>query len=337
VLSHKNAVSFIDWVSDSFAPTEADTFSSHAPLHFDLSILDIYVAIKHAARLVLIGEALGKDPGKLAPAIASEKISIWYSTPSILSLLADYGKLDRYDYSALRIVFFAGEVFPIPRFRTLHKFWPRPRFVNLYGPTETNVCTAYEVPGSSEWEGMETFPIGYVCVPNEGRVVDESGQTVATGEPGELIIAGPNVMQGYWNLPEQNARAFFAQDGRPWYRTGDIVCEEAGGRYRYVGRRDRMVKRRGYRVELGEIEVGLLKHPEVREGAVVAVPDPAAGVRIAAFVSCSGPKPLTIIDLKTYSARNLPPYMIPDTFVVLEALPRTSTDKVDYQALKSRA
>jgi len=338
VLSHRNAASFIDWCSDSFAPEASDTFSSHAPFHFDLSILDIYVSIKHGARLVLIGEALGKDPARLAPAIAAEGITIWYSTPSILSLLADYGKLERQDCSALRIVFFAGEVFPIPRFRTLRKFWPHPRFVNLYGPTETNVCTYYEVPVDNSWETMETFPIGYMCVPNEGKVVDEAGQTVPTGEPGELVVAGPNVMQGYWNLPEQNGRAFLVdQDGRKWYRTGDIVAEEGGQRYRYLSRRDRMVKRRGYRVELGEVEVGLLKHPDVREAAVVSVADPQAGVRIAAFVSCSGERRLTIIELKTYSARSLPPYMIPDTFVVLEALPRTSTDKVDFQALKARA
>lgn len=337
VLTHRNAASFIDWVSDMFAPTSADTFSSHAPFHFDLSILDIYVAIKHGARLVLIGESLGKDPGRLAPVIASEGISVWYSTPSILSLLADYGKLDRHACPNLRIVFFAGEVFPIPRFRTLRTLWPHPRFANLYGPTETNVCTYYEVPADNSWEAMETFPIGYMCVPNEGRVVDENGALVREGQPGELIVAGPNVMRGYWNLPEQNARAFFEQGGQKWYRTGDIVADEAGGRYRYLSRRDRMVKRRGYRVELGEIEVGLLKHPQVREAAVVAVPDAAAGMRITAFISCSDEKPLTIIDLKSFSARNLPPYMIPDTFVVLGALPRTSTDKVDLQALKSKA
>lgn len=338
VLSHRNATSFVDWVSATFGPTADDVFSSHAPFHFDLSILDLFVSLKHGARLVLIAEALGKDPGRLAPAIAAERISIWYSTPSILSLLADYGKLDRHDCSALRIVFFAGEVFPIPRFRALRAHWPAPRFVNLYGPTETNVCTWYEVPADDSWNAFETFPIGATCPPNEGRVVDEQGHDVAAGSPGELVIAGPNVMQGYWNLPEQNARAFFVGgDGRRWYRTGDIVTEEPAGGYRYLSRRDRMVKRRGYRVELGEIEVGLLKHPNIREGAVVAVPDAQAGVRIAAFVSCSEERRLSIIELKSYCAQQLPPYMVPDTFTVLDALPRTSTDKTDYQALKGRA
>jgi acyl-coenzyme A synthetase/AMP-(fatty) acid ligase len=169
-------------------------------------------------------------------------------------------------------------------------------------------------------------------------VVDEDGRDVPSGGEGELVVAGPNVMQGYWNLPEQNARAFFvSEDGRKWYRTGDVVVEEAGGQYRYLSRRDRMVKRRGYRVELGEIEVGLLKNPDVREAAVVAVPDPQAGVKIAAYVSCPPDRRLSIIALKTFSSKQLPPYMIPDVFTVLDALPRTSTDKVDYQNLKSRS
>lgn len=337
-LTHGNAASFIDWVSETFQPVAGDVFSSHAPFHFDLSILDIYVPLKHGARLVLIGESLGKDPLALAPAIASERITVWYSTPSILSLLADYGKLTRHDCSALRIVYFAGEVFPIPRFRTLREFWPHPRYVNLYGPTETNVCTYYEVPADGSWQAMETFPIGGMCVPNLGKVVTEDGETVPFGQPGELVVHGPNVMKGYWNLPEQNSRAFLIDaEQRAWYRTGDIVVELEGGQYRYVSRRDRMVKRRGYRVELGEIEVALLRHADVRECAVIAVPDPAAGVRVIAYVSCPPDRKLSIIALKSFSAQQLPPYMIPDAFQVLEALPRTSTDKVDLQALKLRA
>lgn len=338
VLTHGNAASFVNWVSDTYQPHHADVFSSHAPFHFDLSILDIYVAIKHGAALVLFGEALGKDPAKLAAAIAQESITVWYSTPSILSLLADYGKLDRYDFSPLRIVFFAGEVFPVPRFKVLHGFWPRPRYVNLYGPTETNVCTFYEVPGDGSWTGWDTFPIGSMCSPNLGRVVDEDGVDVPAGEPGELVVHGPNVMRGYWNLHEQNAAAFLVDaEGRRWYHTGDIVTEEAGASYRYHSRRDRMVKRRGYRVELGEIEAGLMRHPDLREAAVVAVPDREAGVRVFAFVSCQPGRQLGVIALKTLSSQNLPPYMIPDVFKVVEALPRTSTNKVDLQALRIQA
>lgn len=338
VLTHGNARSFVDWCSETFQPGPADIFSSHAPFHFDLSILDLYVSVKHGSGLVLFDEALGKDPMRLASAIAAERISMWYSTPSILSLLAEYGKLDRHDFSSLRFVLFAGEVFPVPRFKTLHRHWPHPRYVNLYGPTETNVCTFYEVPRDGSWEAFDTFPIGGICPPNEGRVLDADDRDVSAGSEGELVVAGPNVMQGYWNLPDLNAAAFHRDaSGRCWYRTGDIVVDTGGGEYRYLSRRDRMVKRRGYRVELGEIESGLVRHPDIREAAVVAVPDAEAGVRVVAFVSARGDASLTIISLKSIAAQQLPPYMIPDAFRVVPALPRTSTEKVDLQALKSAA
>ena len=221
-------------------------------------------------------------------------------------------------------------------FRALREAWSHPRYFNLYGPTETNVCTWYEVPGDDSWKSRDTFPIGRICRPNQGRVVDERDQDVARGAEGELVVAGPNVMQGYWNLPERNAEAFLVDStGMRWYRTGDIVTESESGEYTYRSRRDRMVKRRGYRVELGEIESALMRHPDIREAAVIAASDADAGVRITAFVCCQAGRNLGVIALKTHASRNLPPYMIPDFFKVLDALPRTSTDKIDLQALRA--
>ena len=104
MLSHGNAACFIDWCSDVFKPNEHDRFSSHAPFHFDLSILDIYVSLKHGATLVIVEEQLGKEPARLAPWIAEKKLTVWYSAPSILSLLAQFGKLEQHDYSSLRLV-----------------------------------------------------------------------------------------------------------------------------------------------------------------------------------------------------------------------------------------
>jgi acyl-coenzyme A synthetase/AMP-(fatty) acid ligase len=144
-------------------------------------------------------------------------------------------------------------------------------------------------------------------------------------------------MQGYWNLPERTARAFLIDSsGRHWYKTGDIVVQDADGNYIYIGRRDRMVKKRGYRVELGEIEAGLYRHPAVREAAVIALSDDENGVRVKAFLSCkeANHRP-SLIELKRFCAENLPLYMIPDLFVFQETLPKTSTDKIDYQKLKA--
>lgn len=337
MLSHRNAVSFVEWCSSVLAPTEDDVFSSHAPLHFDLSILDVFTSLKHGATLILIGELLGKDPRRLAPLIAELGISVWYSTPSILNLLAQYGRLDRYQYPALRAVLFAGEVFPVSQLRGLRAFWPSPRYLNLYGPTETNVCTFYELPPTTPAERTEPYPIGGSCWHVRCRVVDAEGHAVPRGTEGELVVSGDGVMQGYWNLPDQNLRAFLTDaDGVRWYRTGDLVVEDADGVYIFHGRRDRMVKRRGYRIELAEIEVALAAHPAAREVAVVALSNPDAGVQIKAYLSLRTDQRPSLIELKQFCSERLPQYMVPDAFGLVDTLPRTSTDKIDYQALLAR-
>jgi len=333
MLSHGNAACFIDWCSEVFKPTEHDRFSSHAPFHFDLSILDIYVSLKHGATLVIVEEQLGKEPARLAPWIADKKLTVWYSAPSILSLLAQFGKLDQRDYSSLRHVLFAGEVFPIKYLKLLKSLWKHPRYFNLYGPTETNVCTFYEVPQLIPESQNEPVPIGKACPYCEPLVVSETGSEVGAGGEGELCISGPSVLQGYWNLPENTAKAFLPGRDTRWYRTGDIVAELPDGNYKFLGRRDRMIKKRGYRIELGEIEAALYRHPAIKEAAVLAFPD-EENVPIKAFASTRNGTKLSIIELKKFCSENLPLYMVPDLFCCLEALPKTSTDKIDYQTLK---
>jgi amino acid adenylation domain-containing protein len=335
MLTHRNAISFVDWCAATFAPTPEDRFSSHAPFHFDLSILDLYVPLRCGATVVLIGSAAGKEPVGLASLIAERRLTIWYSTPSILSMLAQYGKMQRHEYDALRTVLFAGEVFPVKHLRAVSELLPAATFYNLYGPTETNVCTWYRIPDEVPAERTEPYPIGRVCSHLRGRVVDLDGSDVAAGE-GELCIAGPGVMVGYWNLQEQSERAFLGDAASTrWYRTGDIVVPDETGELLFVGRRDRMVKRRGYRIELGEIEAGLYRHPAIREAAVVAGAS-ADGTVITAFLSCRPAEAPGVIELKRFCAETLPASMVPDRFVFREVLPKTSTDKMDYQALVSQ-
>ncbi len=336
MLSQQNALCFINWCSDVFQPAADDRFSSHAPFHFDLSILDLYVPLKHGATLVLFGESLGKEPARLAERIAAKRITHWYSAPSILSMLVQQGRLDQYDWSALRMVLFAGEVFPVKHLRALKAAWSTPRYFNLYGPTETNVCTWYEVPEVVPEDRTEPYPIGRTCPHYRDRVIDPSGEEAPLGVEGELCIAGPGVMRGYWSLPEQNRRVFLDDaEGTRWYRTGDVVALESDGNFRFLGRRDRMIKKRGYRVELGEIEAALYRCPDVREAAVIAEANDD-GVRVRAFLSTKDGKRLSLIALKQFCAAQLPLYMIPDAFSFLESLPKTSTDKVDYQVLKNQ-
>jgi acyl-coenzyme A synthetase/AMP-(fatty) acid ligase len=293
------------------------------------------VPIKHGATLVLVGHETGKEPAKLAPLIAERRITVWYSTPSILSLLGRYGSLSSHDYSPLRMVLFAGEVFPVKHLRMLKEQLPHPRYFNLYGPTETNVCTFHEVPATIPPDRSEPYPIGQTCSHLESRVVDADGRDVPPGDEGELCICGPGVTSGYWGLDEQTRNAYFvAADGKRWYRTGDLVVADATDGFIYRGRRDRMVKKRGYRVELGEIEACLYQHPSIRQAAVIAIQDEEEGLRVKAFASSNDGAKLSIIALKRFCSERIPLYMVPDLFVFLPALPPTSTDKIDYQALK---
>ena len=301
--SHETAFAFIDWCSRRVEPTPDDRFSSHAPFHFDLSILDLYVPLKHGASVVLIGGDAGKQPGTLASVIAERGITVWYSTPSILRMLVEYGKLEALDYSALRIVNFAGEVFPIKHLRALMEKWPKPEYFNLYGPTETNVCTYYKVNAPLPPTREAPLPIGRECSGDETRVVDSTAGAVAPGEDGELIVAGGSVMLGYWKLPERNAEAYFEIAGRKWYRTGDIVRADEQGEHVFIGRRDRMVKRRGYRVELGEIEAALLRHPSVTQAAVLAAVGADDDVQIRAFVVWNGDDPYSLVKMKQFCAK----------------------------------
>jgi len=337
MLSHENALSFVDWCSDVFAPTEADRFSSHAPFHFDLSVLDIYVAIKHGATLYVVGEGLGKSPKELAEFIATSRLTVWYSTPSILALLTQFGELPSRDYSALRLVLFAGEVFPVKHLRKLVTLWPQADYYNLYGPTETNVCTYARIPATIPEDRTAPYPIGHACTHCDALVLDAEGGEVTGQSEGLLYIAGPSVFVGYWNRPELNAKAFLERGGRRWYNTGDVVTADPADGFMYLGRRDRMVKRRGYRIELGEIERGLYQHPAVAETAVIAIADETAGVRLLAYLTAREVERPSIVEMKVFCGRHLPSYMSPDAFVFLDALPRTSTNKVDYQRLTQLA
>jgi amino acid adenylation domain-containing protein len=338
MLSHANALTFLNWCHDALGPwSDADRFSSHAPLHFDLSIFDLFATCQHAATLVLIGETLGKDPCRLGDFLADRGVTVWYSAPSILALMAERGGLDRPGSRAPRLVLFAGEVFPIAPLRRLRAVWPEAQMWNLYGPTETNVCTAYPIPAEIPTDRDEPFPIGRACPPHCARVVDHDGRYLPAGALGELVIGGPGVMRGYFGRPDLTEAAFLVDaEGTRWYRTGDLVRDDGSGCFEFHGRRDRMIKRRGYRIELGEIESTLYRHEGVDRVGVVARTGEGGGA-IEAFITLKPGQKKSIIAMKRHCSIYLPNYMIPDTITFLDGLPATSTDKVDYQRLATLA
>jgi acyl-coenzyme A synthetase/AMP-(fatty) acid ligase len=234
-------------------------------------------------------------------------------------------------------VLFAGEVFPVKYLCGVMERMPGASFFNLYGPTETNVCTCYRVPRPLP-EGATDIPIGRACENTEVFALTDDGVPAAEGEVGELVVRGPTVMPGYWNAPERT-REVLVPDPRqqafvePVYRTGDLVRHDARGDFWFAGRKDHMVKSRGYRIELGEIEQALYAHAQVRETAVIAIPDDEIGARLLAFVAPQAGAELTEEELQSFLGTRLPRYMKPERVIVQAELPQTSTGKTDRQAL----
>jgi amino acid adenylation domain-containing protein len=337
MLTHRNALAFVEWTVGRFAVGAEDRLVSHAPFHFDLSVFDLYGAAMAGASLHLLGAGEESLGASMSAAVRDRQLTVWYSVPSALVLLSEAAKAE--DVASLRVVLFAGEVFPMKHLRALRHLVPDAILANLYGPTETNVCTYHAVAGGLP-EGDSPLPIGAACENQEVFALDDQLEPVAEGEVGELWVRGPTVMKGYWGDPEltsqrlgQNPLHDLYPD--PAYRTGDLVRRLPGEQYQFLGRRDHQVKSRGYRIELGEIDAALIGHPAVREVAVIAVPDERIGSRLVAFVASE--EAIDGLDLKRHCAQALPRYMIPASIVVESSLPHTSTGKIDRQGLIRRA
>jgi L-proline---[L-prolyl-carrier protein] ligase len=332
MLSHENALAFVEWAVEEVGVRHDDRVSSHAPLHFDLSTFDLFGAAAAAAELVLFSRDDSVFPVELANRIRDTGITIWYSVPSILALLATRGGLDRAPLPELRAVLFAGEVFPTKYLDRLMELIPQARFYNLFGPTETNVCTWYEVPRPGP-DRPDPIPIGAPIAGVEIVVADEEGREVDEGEAGELLVTGPTVMHGYWGDAERTARVLSSADGKRTYHTGDLVRRHVDGSLLFLGRRDAQIKSRGYRIELGDIEHALGQLDRVAECAVVAVPDELVTNRIKAIVVPNGE--LTDAEVVRFCGERLPRYMVPDEVEFRETLPRSSTGKIDRRRLDS--
>lgn len=323
-ISQRNALAFIEWAAQELQATCNDRFSNHAPFHFDLSVLDIYVAFYAGASVSLIPDGMSYAPQQLVNFIIQEDITIWYSVPSVLILMMEQGSLLDKQNLPLRAILFAGEPFPIKHLRRLYEHLPSVRFLNLYGPTETNVCTFHEVLDIKP-ERIKPVPIGRACSGDRVWARKDDGTEAELGERGELIVSGPTVMLGYWGHPPQGDKP---------YATGDIVERLDNDNYLYVSRRDHLVKVRGHRVEVGDIEAALMEHPEIQQAAVI-VSGSGMDARLVAFIASKTDLPLLFI--KRHCAERLPRYMIVDDAHFIPALPRTRNGKFDRLALMQKA
>lgn len=334
VISHLNALTFINTAQDFFAIGKDDRLSHICSLHTDMSVFDIYVAMKAGACVVGIPETAAMFPVKLAEVIAKGRISVWNSVPSALSLLATLSNLDGHDLSSLRLVLFAGEVFPLKSLRRLQAATPAARYCNMYGQTEANSST-YHWVGHVPDGSTDPLPIGRPLPNFDVFALDTNGKRVTeAGREGELYVRASTVAAGYWNEPEKTAEAFVANPLAPGthdrvYKTGDMVRLDPNGEYVFLGRHDLMIKSRGYRIEIGEIETVLRNHPGIRNAVVIPIPDERIGNRLSAIIELAVAGGLTKDDIGTYCVAELPRYMVPDEIAFRDSLPLTSSGKVD--------
>jgi acyl-coenzyme A synthetase/AMP-(fatty) acid ligase len=293
------------------------------------------------ATIVLVPEFLSTFPIKLAEYIEEKGVSIWNSASTALCLLADRGKLDRFRFDSLRLIHFSGDIMPVKYLRTLMKNMKNAVFYNIYGQTEANssMCRRIvEIPADEAWK----IPIGKPFPNFEVFALTENGEPVERpGQKGELYVKSATVALGYWN-DEEKTKEKFMPDPRASlpaprvYRTGDMVEIDRNNDYLFIGRKDHMVKSRGYRIELSEIEAVLHSHASVRQVVVLALPDELIGNRIVAHVAAIEGSGLTESDLVQFCASTLPKYMIPEAIFFHEALPLSSSGKIDRKKLEER-
>lgn len=335
MVTHRNALGFVKWAAKSFDISKKDVLSSIAPFHFDLSVFDIFLSIWHGAKLILFDETTIRNPLMVSELIQKENITVLYSTPTLLMLIFRYGKIQRYDHSSIRIVNYAGEVFPLDALVKLKSEWSQATFYNLYGPTETNVCTIFPVPEFID-ERFSNRVIGKSCSHFSCMLLSKN-QLIKplSGVSGELVVNGKSVSPGYLNRPIDDNYFFTEPTGKKWYKTGDHVSIDQNGNFVYEGRIDRMIKIKGYRIELGEIEYRLVQHPEVIRAGVIDLLGKNGNTILVSFCEVDANHEALSQDLNKYMQNFLPDYMIPDKFVFLKQFPSTSSGKVDYQQLKS--
>ena len=313
-----------------------DRIGNHSPLHFDMSTFGYLSSPLAGATTLIVPEAYTKMPASLSQLVERERLTIWYSVPLALLQLLRRGALEERDLGALRWVLYGGEPMARRTARSLLEHCPKAKLSNVYGPAEVNQCTYHHLT-LEELRGGEDeapIPIGRTWDETEALILDGEG---GPADEGELLIRSPTMMRGYWARPDLDERVFHDEAGSGrFYRTGDLVRRDAEGDLVFLGRLDRQVKVRGYRVELEEVERTLGAHPAVEEVAVVPVHVNGEVDHLGAAVRVVPGESLEADALRGFAADLVSWYAVPRTVEVVETLPRTGSDKVDRNAVQAR-
>lgn len=339
-ITHDNATHFVDWVIAHFGLKAGDRNSSHAPLHFDLSILDVFATLATGGTVHLIPPEANLLPASIAGLIAEQELTQWFSVPSILTYIAKHDAIPPSGYPSLHRVLAAGEVLPTATLIYWMERAPHVQFSNLYGPTEATVASSFHDVLDLPADAASSVPIGVPLPGEELLVLTGDMKRTETGVIGDLYIGGAGLSPGYWEDPEKTEAAFVPDPhtpGRTIYRTGDLASVDENGVHHFHGRSDTQIKSRGYRIELGDIEAALSGLDYLLNAVVIPVQDDKFGsVSVScAYVPRTGEE-VTPTRIRRDLQRLLPSYMIPTAWREFTSFPTNRNDKIDRLAIQGK-
>jgi D-alanine--poly(phosphoribitol) ligase subunit 1 len=333
MVSVGNVRHFLDVVSRRFRFSDHERFSQYSESTFDHIVFDVLTALGHGASLHVVPDS---DLGVPSGFIQRKELTVWFSIPSVITLLRRARLLRNGSFPSLRYSLFAGESLSADAARAWQKAAPHSIVENLYGPTEATVdCAMGSVTEPFRiTRGRDSVSIGPPNPEMKAGIVDPELRFLPTGAEGELLFSGPQVSLGYWRDPALTAEKFRELGGSVWYRTGDRAYIDPDGWIHYLGRVDTQVKILGQRVEPEEVEVTLR---EMIPGAeIVCIPHPIRdGIAegLVAFATGMDTEPLAVL---AKLAQRLPSYMIPSRIIRIETIPYSVNGKIDRGALLAR-
>ena len=324
------------WMQQAYGLNASDRVLQKTPFSFDVSVWEFFWPLMTGAQLVVAEPGAHRDPARLVALIEQQAISTLHFVPSMLQVFLQ--SPDLAGCHSLRRIVCSGEALPLEAQSQVFARLPKAALYNLYGPTEAAIDVTH---WTCVVEGSDSVPIGRPIANLRTHVLDAALQPVVPGVAGELYLGGVGLARGYHRRPALTAERFVASpfgDGERLYRTGDLVRYREDGAIDYLGRLDHQVKIRGQRIELGEIETRLLELPQVREAVVLAQPG-AAGQQLVGYVLAAAADPQADQQValrerfKAHLKANLPEYMVPTQWVLLEQWPLSPNGKLDRKAL----
>lgn len=329
IINHRAAANTILDINKKFNVTERDNVLGISSMCFDLSVYDIFGSLSSGASLVLINDQ--RNIQELIEVIDQKEITFWNSVPAIMGLLVQ-ALPHNYNNSTLRNILLSGDWIPLNLPEELHNIFINSNVISLGGATEASIWSIY-YPIEEVSKDWKSIPYGYPLSNQMLYILNTDLEVCPIGVPGEIYIGGTGVALGYINDQEKTNNSFIYHETLGYiYKTGDFGIMKKEGYIEFLGRKDSQVKIKGYRVELGEIESSILSYEGISSVSVVNIENDNKDKLLCAFISTD--KYIEIDNLKKYLYSELPNYMVPTRFILLEQIPLTVNGKVDRQRLK---